>query len=63
MLFYPMKYHPPTTASSVIRAIKPNRRAAWMDRSTAKRPTYTGDKVSTLAVDGLAGTDVPILLA
>ena len=24
MLFYPVKYHPPITASSVIRVIKPN---------------------------------------
>ncbi len=46
MLFYPVKYHPPATASSVIRVIKPTRRAACIDRSTAKRPEHTGDKVS-----------------
>jgi len=52
MLFYPVKYHPPVTASSVIRVIKPNRRAACLDRSTAKRPEHTGDKVSPLGCQG-----------
>ena len=50
MLFYPVKYHPPATASSVIRGIKPNRRAACIDRCTAKRPEHTGDKVSPRGV-------------
>ena len=46
MLFYPVTYHLPAAPSSVIRVIKPNRRAACIDRSTAKRPEHTGDKVS-----------------
>ena len=46
MLFYAVKYHPPATASSVTRVIKPNRRAACIDRSTAKRPEHTRDNVS-----------------
>ena len=54
MLFYAVKYHPPTTASSVIRGIKPNRRAACIDRCTAKRPEHTGDKVSPRGVRAAA---------
>ena len=52
MLFYPVKDHPPAVASSVIRVIKPNRRAACIDQEYRKKGRNIPETKSRRGVSG-----------